>query len=360
MRASLVLAALLIAGCKDKPKQEAQTAQPSDPHGSAARDAGAPAPPIDWAACDAAVTKAASAPLNARPQILIDGCRVCGDWTPILRWNTLQTDGGPKRIEIENAMLACNAYCVGEAKLKFLGTLDDARGKSSRMPWKQLAILCKDRVSAEPDGRFLDGSYFALDRIARAIGTKGGDLATRAGAIELPLPAVSVVGTGPPLAPIDERVATGASELQITLLGGTISVGTMPRARLTKGGIKVDLGPDGYPGKTVTVKELGAALKALAGDDRTRSVAILMPSFMPARGLEPIIAAASAVMPVYLAARARVDPADWELPGSIPIALENHGPKVLKISAKMSVQGLASALARLALDDVKRVGITSP
>ncbi len=356
MRAFLV-AALCIVGCKDNGKTPKATRPPqnADPHGTLRADAGPP-PPIDWAACDAAVTKAGAADLAERPRILIDGCHVCGDWAPILRWNTPTPAGGPKRVEIEAAMDACSAFCLGDARLKFLGTLDDARGRSSRMPWKQLAVLCKERVSAVPDIRYVDAAYFALDRIARAIAAKGGDLATRVAAIDLPLPALSIVGVGPPLPVLAAGVSGTVSELQITVLAGTITVGRMPRARLGADGIKVDLGSDGYPGKTVTVAELGAALTALGGD-KTKTVTILAPHPAPALPLVPVIAAAAKVMPVTLGARAAASPEGWELPASLPITLDANPANAVRVTAETTVQQLADDLAKRIADKANRVGI---
>ena len=354
----LVAGLVAALGCKDngKPKAEPAPPQNADPHGSLRADAGPPPPPTDWVACEAAVTKAASAELAARPQILIDGCHVCGDWAPILRWNTPTPAGGPKRVEIEHAMDACGAFCLGDARLKFLGTLDDARGRSSRMPWKQLAVLCKERVSAVPDGRFVDAPYFALDRIARAVGARGGDLATRVAAIDLPLPAVSIIGTGPPLPVLAAGVSAKVSELQITVLAGTIMVGRTPRARLAADGINVDLGSDGYPGKLVTLAELGAALTALGGD-KTKTVTILAPHPSPAQALVPVIAAAAKVMPVLLGARAGESPVGWELPGAVPIALDANPANAVRVTAETTVQLLADELAKRVAQKANRVGI---
>jgi len=353
-------------GCKDTPKQppkdkpEPGSAGPSDPHVGVTRDAADTGPAIDWAACEAAVTKAATAPLAARPAILIDGCHVCGDWSPILRWNTLQTNGGPKRLDIENAMAACNAYCLGEAKLKFLGTLDDARGRSSRMPWKQLALLCGPKVSAVPDDRFVDGPYFLLDRVARFVGDKGPpELSTKLAAIELPLQLVSVVGTGPPLPKVGAGATTAISELQVTVIAGTISVGRAPRAHLTKDGVQVDLGPDGYPGKPVKATELASALKTIARPAETVMVVAAAPT--PASQLIAAVAAANAAaIPAFLAARAAESPEGWDLPAVIPVNLDAGGKNALPVSKDMSVQQLADELVKQAARGANRIGISGP
>src|SRR5690606_6800978 len=125
-----------------------------------------------------------------------------------------------------------------------------------------LAAVCRDKVSAVPDDRFVDGAYFALDRIARAIAARGGDLAARAAAIDLPLPAVSVSGIGAPLPAVDTPTVE-ASDVQVTVLAGTISIGRLPRARMSAHGLAVELGAAPYPGRPVTAPELAAQLLAL-------------------------------------------------------------------------------------------------
>jgi len=186
-------------------------------------------------------------------------------------------------------------------------------------------------VSAVPDARHGDGVYFALDRIARAVGDGAANL-------ELPLPAVTVVGNGAPLPAIDSGVSATITDLQITVLAGSISIGTMPRAHLAATGVVVDLGSDGYPGKTVTVDQLPAALRALAG----KSVSILAPAGMQAESLVPVVTAASAVMPVYLAARSPSSPESWDIPAAIATPLTPD-----RVTAGLTVQKLAEALARV-------------
>jgi hypothetical protein len=354
MRLALA-AALALAGCKDTPK----------------RNAGVVAPPsdaIDWDACDAAVRGAARAPLALRPGLLLAGCHVCGSWTPITSWSTPPDKGGPKQGDIEAAMTACNAFCVGDAKLRFMGTLDDARGTGSRMPWKQLAAICKERVSAVPDDRYVDGVYFALDRIARAVNAHGGPLAENLAKIEIPLPAISVTGNGPalPVVPHGVAISWKGTDRQITVAGGAISVGSMPRAFLTKDGVRVDLGPTGYPGKAVTLAELPDVLLGLPAvvlPDGTRPtrpmVMILAPPAVLAATLVPIIdAAGKADVEVYLAARADDAPQGWELPAPVPLELI-PGPD-LAVTRDMTVQQLVDALVARIPRGSAIVGIHGP
>lgn len=347
---ALVPALLAAAGCKGSSSSKGTAGSGSGSAGSAAPVA------VDWGACDAALKKAASAPLLARPQIVIDGCHVCGDWTPILRWNTPHEQGGPTRTDIEAAMLGCNAWCNADAKQRFLGTLDKARGTSSRTPWRQLAEVCRDKVSAVPDQRFASGPYFALDRIARAAAAHGGETATLAAAVELPLPAVSVVGTGMALPMLTAGEATEASTLAVTVLGGDVFVGHLPRAHLGATGVTVDMGPDAYPGAKVSVEELRAALDALGGDDRGRRITLLAPLATPAQSLVPIIAAAAAAAPVYLAVTARDAPEGWELPAALDVSVDTQDP-TFKLTGETSVQQLADQLANAAARGTKRVGV---
>ena len=97
MRAWLLIA--LLVACKGKPEQK-----PATGSGSAVEVQ------IDWAKCDQALAQAATAPLDARPQILLAGCQVCGgDWKPLLDWNVDPASGGPKREQIEQLMVGCKA-----------------------------------------------------------------------------------------------------------------------------------------------------------------------------------------------------------------------------------------------------------
>jgi hypothetical protein len=354
-RALLAVLLLVSTGgaCKGKsaPSGEAKT---SDVAGS-----GSAAPvAVDWKACDAALAKAAAAPLHARPMILIEGCRVCGDPTPIVRWNTPHTDGGPSRADIEAAMLRCTAYCNADAKQRFLGTLDQARGTSSRAPWRQLGEVCKAKVSALPDQRFSSGPLLLLDRIARATSAHGGETATLAAAFDLPLPAVTLVGTGVQL-PDLETVSPTVGAVQITALAGELHVGRMPRAKLGVNGVTVELGPDGYPGKVVALADLGSVLKGLVGDDKSQTITLLAPHATPAQTLVPVIAAAAAVAPVYLAANAHEAPEGWDLPGAIPVALEASGASPIVVTGEMSVQQLATELGKRVARNVERVGVTA-
>lgn len=310
-----VLAVLFIAGCKDKPAQTPQPTTPPAPvHPHGEPQLQHPHPPCD-------ITSLQDSAFAERPALLLDTCKPCGDWAPIVQWNTPSTSGGPKRADIETAMQRCNAYCLGDAKDKFLGTLDDARGRSSRTPWKQLALVCKERVSALPDDRFIDGVYFALDRIARTLGEQ---------TIDIPLPPTSISGVGVPLPRVTRELGP-AGDVQVSVVGTAITVGPLPRARLSKTGIAVDLGSDGYPGKTVTLEQLPAAL------GKATQVTLLAPHGMPADRLVPVIRAAR--RPLFLAARAKESPEGWDVPAVIPVPLD-----AARVTPGITVQQLAEKL----------------
>ena len=216
MRALIASIALSVVACKGKAEQK-----PAPGSGSAVAEV-----QIDWAKCDQALAQAATAPLDARPQIVLDGCQVCGgDWQPLLDWNVDPASGGPKREQIEQRMVACKAFCTGDSKLKFIASVDKVRGQSVNTPWRQLATACKERVNGSSDDRFMSAPFFALDRIARAAAAHGSD---KLAAIELPLPALTVSGTGVML-PDAEGVVPSVGPIQIKVLGDKIHVGKLPR-----------------------------------------------------------------------------------------------------------------------------------
>ena len=347
MRALIAL--LLAVGCKDTPKQAPVAAK---------QDAAAPpAPAIDWQKCDDALVKAASAPLPARVQLVLDGCRPCGDPKALLAWSTPAGEGGPKREQIERAMVACNAFCTGDAKLKFMSSLDKARDSNSRAPWRQLTQSCKEHFAG--DIRFLSAPYLLLDRVARAAAARGGETANHLAAIELPLPPLTISGEGPALPELEGGVTPLFGRLQITLLGDIIHVGELPRAKLSKAGVEVVLGAAGYPGEAVKLADLGTKLRALVGTDKEQTLTLVAPHAMPAHKLAPVIAAASKIAPVHLAAMAPESPPGWPLPVAIPIALEGGGKDRIVVTKDMTVANLARELVKRAAQKQPRVGVTA-
>ena len=342
--------ALVLFACKGK-KDGAGSGSAIAVHAPA--DA-AVAPPTDWKKCDAALRKAATAPLDARPGMIIDGCHVCGDWKPLLDWSTPQSDKGPSRVQIEAAMAMCG-YCSPNAKQLFLGSLDNARGTNTRSPWRHLGEQCKADVSALPDNRFTSAPLYALDRIARAASAHGGETANLLAAVELPLPAVSITGNGLVLPDVDANVQSSAGPISITLIGGGMQVAKLPRARLGASGVAIDLG--NYPGDPVKLAELGPALQKLANGDKTVTITLLAAIATPADSLRPIVEEASKVAPVYLAVNAPDAPEGWNLPGTIPVAL-TIGKDVV-VTKEMSTQNLATELAKRAAAGQKQAGLAA-
>lgn len=260
----------------------------------------------DWAACQEGLKLAPSLPATRRADAIIAACHPCGDWTPILTWQKLPADGGPTRTQIEDAMVACKAYCEPTAKMRFLGTLDDARMKGTRTPWRELGEMCRDQVSAVPDARYMSASYFALDRIARDVTARPGGPELLA-PIELPLAPVSVsaVGITIPDSPLSkpELMRVG-----ITVTKSEISVGTLPVAKLGASGVTVS--GDSFPGRAVTQNELPEAIAKLGG-----KAAVFAPSAMPASRLAEV-AAGGWGETVYLAVTSQTG-----IYGIVPVAL---------------------------------------
>jgi len=343
--------AVALVGCKGKTGTGTGSGSGSGSAAVLTADA-AIAPPIDWKTCDAALRKAATEPLDVRPSLVIEGCEVCGDWTPLLHWNTPQTEKGPTRKQIENAMAVCG-YCNANAKQRFLGTLDDARGMSVRTPWRFLGEICKGEVSAVPDSRFMGAPLYALDRIARAATAHGGESANLMAAIELPLPAATVTGTGIVMPDVDDGMTPTAGPIAITVMGDGLHVAKLPRARLGASGVAVDLG--NYPGDVVKQADLAAALGRLVNGDTTMTITLLAPVATPAQALVPIVEAASKVAPIYLAVNSHSAPEGWDLPATIPVALGADGGDKVKTTGEMTVQQLATELAKRAKAGARKV-----
>jgi hypothetical protein len=349
--------ALVLAACKGKPAPGTGSGSGVPPGHPVIGDAPL-APPVDWKTCNAALRKAATEPLDVRPTLVIEGCEVCGDWTPLLDWNRPQTEKGPTRVQIENAMAVCG-YCNSNAKQRFLGTLDQARGTNARTPWRFLGELCKAEVSAVPDTRFMSAPFFALDRIARAATAHGGESANLMAAIELPLPAVSITGNGIVLPDVDDSVSPTAGPLAITVMGDGLHVAKLPRARLGASGVVVELG--NYPGDVVKPADLGTALGKLATGDATATIAIMSPVATPAQALLPVIEGASKIAPVYLAVNAHGAPPGWDLPATIPISLQvGTSGDTFAVGAEMSTQQLASELAKRAKSGQRKLTLKMP
>lgn len=306
--------------------------------------------------CEEAIRTIASSPLTARPQMLLDACSVCGDdWKPLLTWSTPEAEGGPKFSDIEAAMQRCG-FCNGNAKQRFLGTLDKARGTNARTPWRELGDVCKAEVSAVPDSRFMSAPYYALDRIARIVSDLGSaDTRSRLALLELPLPALSVSGTGVVLPELPTHVTPNVGAVHVSLIGEQIFVGKLPRARLSATGLSVT---NDYPGTPVAIADLASTVEKLVVGDPTQTITLLAPHAMPAENLVPVIAAIGSIAPLYLGATAHESPEGWQLPGAIPVGLGRDGDAEVAVTGEMTVQNLGTELAKKAAQDLKRVGVT--
>jgi hypothetical protein len=169
---------------------------------------------------------------------------------------------------------------------------------------------------------------------------------------------VSITGVGMVMPDLDSGVQPTAGPLSITVIGEEIHVAKLPRARLGASGVAVELG--NYPGDEVKLADLGGALGKLAAGDKTVTITLVVAHATPAEKLVPIVAAASTVAPIYLAANASGAPEGWDLPGTVPIALEAGGGKdALTITPEMTVQSLANELAKRAARGLKKTGLAT-
>ena len=296
----VALVALLVA-CQGKESK----APPPKPPGDASIE-------VDWAGCGAALKKAATFAPTRRAQLLLEACQPCGDWAPLLHWNVLPGEGGPARLAIEGKMLACG-YCEPNAKQRFLGLLDNARGTESRAPWRVLGEVCGARVSAVPDPRFMSAPFYALDRIARAAAARP-ELAPLLAAIEIPLPAISVSGSGFAL-PTSSVSSPTAGPAAITATPTELWLGAVPRAKLGADGLAIVASGELYPGALVEPAKLGAALAAVTGP-----IAMIAPSGSPAKRIAEIVGLAGG-HEIELAVVGPGSPEGWIVPGTIPVLL---------------------------------------
>lgn len=328
--------ALLLALCACQSRDKTEPPPPPTP------DAGFVHPPIDsrvvevaptdWDHCKQALEAAPKTAPMRRIQLLLGACKPCGEWKPLLDWTKLPAEGGPTRTQVEDAMLACKAYCNSDAKQRFLGTLDKFRGSDTRGPWRFLGELCKEEVSAVPDNRYASAPWFALDRIARAVGEKP-DLAPLLDTFEIPLPVISVSGYGYELAK-SPVTAPDLGPLALTVTPAELRLAVVSRAKLTKNGV-VTLGKgEPYPGALIkTPKDLDAEIAKLGAPITAgTSIAIFAPHGMSAlRLLDALALTGERPRPtkptgwltgdVRLAVQVDGGPAGWQIAGSVPVAL---------------------------------------
>lgn len=368
-----LVAILLLAACKGK---EANKEPPHDPP-HPMPDPPPVVVPGDWAVCKAALEASPKTPVTKQVAALIEGCKPCGDWKPLLEWATPTADGGPKRKDIEERMLACKAYCDPNAKMRFQGGLDDNRGKTNRLPWRQLGDFCKETVSAVPDARFMSAPYFALDRIARDVATHP-DGAKLLGAIDLVLPAASITGAGLVL-PQSAVTKPSAAPSHLTITAEELRIGALPHAKLGANGVTVVGDP--YPGTAVKLADLPAAL-----DKLPQPVLVFAPPKLPAARLAEVLAVTKR-RPLFLAVEATSTLPGWDVYGASPVALVGEtdpeqrttlafgdatddavkdiakataiaGPAALQLQPGATIESLATVMGALAYKDVQTAVVT--
>ncbi len=339
-------------------------------------DAGARTPVVS-PACRAAIHAGSATALDARVAVLLDACQVCGPWAPILDWRRTPQTGGPTRAQIEDAMIGCSAYCDPNGKERFLGTLDEARGSRSRQPWRQLAEMCRAAVSAVPDTRYASATLFALDRVARAVGSAGGSDADLLAKLDIPLPAVSVSGIGVEL-PKSTAVEATAPRTQVTVTGNEVRTGKLPIGHLTAAGMVTDYGGgEAYPGALMgSAGGSGSGSAAGNGDE----IVVLAPSKLGAERVANVVAQLHA--PRVLLAAAIDGPDSWQLVGTIAVSLVDPAsttgaqtialagpvadviadpakPVRVEVSAPATVADLAELLTKLHALGVKQIALHS-
>ncbi len=327
-------------GCKGK-------AQPPNPTGSAgSAGSAAPAPVIDWVKCESALKKAKTMATFARGQVIIDGCAPCGDPKALLDWTTLPEQGGPTRPAIEQALVACHAFCDPNAKQRFFGALDTSRGTTSRAPWRYLGEMCKEQVSAMPDARLSSAPLLLLDRIGRAIAGHGGDAANALADLDVGVPAVTITSIGPALPTVPGTLATPPAKA-VSLIGDDTFTGDLPVGHLGAAGVAVT---GDYPGKPATLAQVGTAFEGKA--------IVLAPLATPARRIVDLVAAAGDGR-LYLAADAPGAPEGWILAGAIDIPLRSGGANAIKVTDEMTVENLANELAKRAARHEPAAGLVT-
>ncbi|HEY4244392.1 MAG TPA: hypothetical protein VGM88_31475 [Kofleriaceae bacterium] len=281
-----------------------------------AAGSGSAAAPVDDSRCLAVLQNGHKLSPWRRITALIDACHPCGDWKPILDWSVPTKDGGPTRAQLDAAMDGCHAFCSSTAKQHFLGTLDDARGTEARTPWRVLGDTCKEQVSALPDSRFETAPLFALDRIARYVGTSP-ELRAAASGFVVPLPPVGIGGVGISL-PTSSVVSPLAGAL-VTVSATELRVASQPFARLADDGAKVDFDGDEYPGPVVAPDALAANLE----QRKALGAVLVAPAQMDAIFIRLAVGAAGTHTLTQLAVAAPAAPRGWQLPGVVPIALQS-------------------------------------
>ena len=198
--------------------------------------------------------KAAAAPLDARPQILIDGCQVCGDWTPDPALEHAAAGTAARRASRSSRRWP--AATRGASRTRSSGSSAHSTPPAAPRRARRGASSARSARtrSARLPGRPVLGGPVLRARSDRARG--GARRRDRRHRLELPLPPCrSPAAWRPVLADVD-AVTRRSARSQITVLGDKVFVGRMPRAHMGGGALAVDLGKDGYPGTETEVAKL--------------------------------------------------------------------------------------------------------
>jgi len=362
VRAGLVAALVIAAGCKD---------------GGARRDGAAK--PADRAATT--VSTACARVLAAPPATEIDGglgavlaaCTPCGvPWDPLIAVSAIDPDGPPPETAapalppptaIFDVLDACRAPCSSSARAEVAELLRDA-DRTPSAPWRKLAERCPEALRVDAHTRrFARGTWYALARITAAIGTDEALAGVRRAPPEFPLPPLSEAATALALPRVD-RLAPWHPRVHVTVTESMIQTGVLPWVELGDGGPSLVPGPGlDYPGDPVSLdavaRVVGEITAALA-PSRHPADAEPRPLIVAPRGLAAArVLAVVARLPgrAYLAATPPTHAAPWPEPlGAIPIGFTvgateapRSSPTLVTVTlpATAKVADLAAALTAL-------------
>lgn len=282
----------------------------------------APSAPDPRAACVAALAAPRDG-LDGGLGALLDRCTPCGvSWAPLVAISAFSPDEPPADPPDPDAILgvldACRATCTGTARTEVADLLRNAT-RAPAAPWRKLAERCDGAMPVDDASRrFARGTWYALDRIARAVPESHG--------AEFPLPPLSEASTALAL-PRADRLAAWAPTALVTVTADRATPGVLPRVRLTPEGAR-------------------AVAPAVPVD---APVTLVAPRGLRVARVVEVVETLSA--PPYLAATPRRNPAPWPEPvGAIPVALARSTDAAappLVLPATATVADLAAALERL-------------
>jgi hypothetical protein len=332
---SLLVAVLIVTGCKDGAKQPQR---------------------LDGACVTALGAGDAGAALRA--------CRPCGvSFEPLVELSSTDPDvdnkGLPGPDEVFAILDACQATCQGTARTEVAALLREAAdGHAPAAPWRRMAERCEGALRTdERSRRFARGTWYAFDQIARAIWADDAPAAAKAlrdAPPRFPLPPLTAASTGYAFPRVDQLAAWRA-RTHVTISDAQIHVGTMPWVELTERGPALVSGPGlDYPGDEIARE----ALAARVGEE-PQLLVIAPRGLRVSRVLEVI---GDLPRNVYLAATPKTRGAEpWPEPVyAIPVGLAQRrdGAEPLVLPASSTVGQLADALAELARRGVAAAHVT--